>query len=239
MIKKLRVLIADDDSRFLNFLNETLTGSGYEVITAHNGIEALEQAQAQEPDLCILDILMPRKDGFQTLKAIREYSSIPVIMLTSQKADVSKIRGLNLGADDYMIKPFNAEELLARLENVRRRSKSSTSDTADITRLGNMVIDFKKQSVRVEEEIVPLTLIEWQLLVELALNPGHLIEYEKMLGKVWGSEYIDDIQLLRTWISRLRRKLEKERGNIIIQTVRNTGYIMNVIPAANPDYSEI
>lgn len=233
MLKKIRILVADDDRRVLSLLDNTLTAAGYVVITANNGIEALEQAQAQEPDLLILDILMPRMDGFKTLQELRKYSFLPVIMLTSQSADISKIKGLNLGADDYLIKPFNPEELVTRLETVLRRAQSSSKNkTKDNMNIGGIIIDFNKQSVRVQDKTVPLTLIEWQLLSELAFNPGHLIQYEQLLTKVWGPEYRNDLKLLRTWISRIRHKLERDSGNPLIRTVRNTGYIMDWNPSS-------
>jgi DNA-binding response OmpR family regulator len=227
MFRKKRILIADDDQRVINVITEQLNSSGYETISASNGIEALEQAQAQEPDMIILDILMPRMDGFQTLDQLRKYSNIPVIILSTQTSDINKIKGLNIGADDYLIKPFNAEELVARLEAIFRRSGSGDR-TQKILNLGDITIDFDTQSVKVRNNVVQLTSIEWKLLNELASNIDHLIQYEQLLEKVWGTEYSDDVQLLRTWISRLRRKLEGDAATPVIRTVRNTGYIMEI-----------
>ena len=233
MFKKSRVLIADDDRKLIDDLGDYLKQSGYEVIVASNGVEALEQAQAQEPDLIILDILMPHMDGLQTLVELRRYSRTPVIILSSQANDAARIKGLNIGADDFITKPFNYEELEARIKAVFRRSNTKeTRDTANIISLGDITIDFNTQSVKIKNKSISLTLIEWQLLHELSINPGRLIQYEQLLSKVWGPEYTDDVQLLRTWISRLRHKLESGTKNRVIKTVRNTGYIME-LPASS------
>jgi len=227
MLNKYRILIADDDQRTCEMLGSRLIAAGYDIIEAHNGIETLEQAQAQEPDMMVLDILMPRMDGFEVLRELRKYSNIPVIVLSSQRADISRIKGLNLGADDYIIKPFNIEEAMARIEIVKRRTqKRDNVVNKNVQSMGNITIDFENQSVSVDGTPVRMTHIEWQLLVEFAASPGRLIQYEHLLTKVWGFEYRNDVQLLRTWVSRLRKKLESDPEKPIIQTVRNTGYIM-------------
>jgi len=229
MFKKPRVLIADDDWRLLEYLREYLVQSGYEVLIAGNGLETLEQAQTQDPDLIILDILMPHMDGLQVLAELRRYSKTPVIILSSQTSDAARIKGLNLGADDFLIKPFNIEELATRVKAVIRRSTAGEhGETNNFMRLGDITIDFNTKSVKIKNKTIPLTLIEWQLLRELAVNSGHLIQYEQLLSKIWGPEYADDVQLLRTWISRLRHKLENETQCRLIKTVRNTGYIMEL-----------
>jgi len=227
MLNKYRILIADDDSRTCEILRARLTVAGYDIIEAHNGIEALEQAQAQEPDMLILDILMPKMDGFEVLQELHKYSNIPVIILSSQRADISRIKGLNLGADDYIIKPFNIEETMARIETVKRRvTKRDSVVNKNIQSIGNITLDFENQSVSVSGKPVQMTYIEWQLIIEFAASPGRLIQYEHLLSKVWGVEYRDDVQLLRTWISRLRKKLEYDPEKPIIRTVRNIGYIL-------------
>jgi DNA-binding response OmpR family regulator len=226
MHKKIRILIADDDSHVLASLSRELISTGYEVITASSGLEALDQAQAQEPDLLILDIMMPRMDSLQTLAKLRQYSNTPVIILSNQNSYASKIKGLNTGADDYLVKPFNNAELDARIKAVLRRAYSLNRN--DVLHFENISIDFNRQYVLVNNEVVQLTLIEWQLLGELANNAGHLIQYELLLTKVWGPEYHDDVKLLRTWISRLRQKLENHSDHRLIHTVRDTGYIMEL-----------
>jgi len=232
-MKQFRILVVDDEKRILNFLNSKLKASGYEVLTACDGIEALERAQAQEPDLILLDILMPKMDGFETLKRLRSFSSTPVIILSAKGAVIDKIKGLGLGADDYLPKPFNPDELIARIEAVKRRIKpNERRKSADLLSLGDLTVNFKARRVTLGNEEKYLTRIEWLLLSEFANNMGRLMPYEELLSLVWGPEYRDDVQLLRTWISRLRAKLERNSEDPkLISTVPKAGYIMNRNPA--------
>ncbi len=230
-MKQFRVLIVDDEPRILKFLNLKLKTSGYEVLTAENGLKALEQVQAQEPDLLVLDVVMPGIDGFETLKRVRSFSSVPVIILSGREANNDKIRGLELGADDYLTKPFSPDELIARIEALRRRLASSEDrKTIDFITLGNITVDLKKHLVIIDGAEIPLTRIEWLLLSELARNAGKLMLYGQLLTKVWGPEYRDDIQILRTWVSRLRHKIEQDPSQpAIIHTIPKTGYIINQV----------
>jgi DNA-binding response OmpR family regulator len=232
-VKRLRVLVVDDEERVLNFLKSKLKASGYEVLTANNGLEALEQAQAQEPDLIVLDLLMPKMDGFETLKELRSFSAVPVIFLSARGADADKIKGLDLGADDYLPKPFNPDELVARIEAIRRRFEpAETRKALGPLSLGDITIDFQRRTVAVSGEGKYLTRIEWLLLSELARNVGRLMLYEELLTRVWGPEYRDDVQLLRTWISRLRYKLERDPSHpTLIRTIPKAGYIIDQLSA--------
>jgi DNA-binding response OmpR family regulator len=228
-MKQFRVLVVDDEPRILKFLEVKLKASGYGVLTANSGAEALEQVEAQEPDLVVLDVLMPKKDGFETLKELRAFSSVPVIILSAKEADTDKIRGLELGADDYLAKPFSPDELVARIEALRRRLVSvQDRKVVEFITLGQMSIDFKKHTVSVNKKEIRLTRIEWLLLSELARNAGKLMLYGELLTKVWGPEYRDDVQILRTWVSRLRHKIEQEPDQpAIIRTIPKTGYIID------------
>ena len=228
-MKQFRILVVDDEERILNFLRSKLKASGYEVLTASNGVAALEQAQTQEPDLIVLDLIMPKMDGFETLKELRSFSAVPVIILSARGADADKIKGLGLGADDYLPKPFNPDELVARVEAVRRRLEpAERRKIQELFPLGDLTIDFKSRSVVVRGEEKYLTRIEWLLLSELAHNVGRLMFYEELLTRVWGPEYRNDVQLLRTWISRLRHKLERDPEDPkLIRTIPKTGYIMD------------
>ena len=228
-MKRFRVLVVDDEERILNFLRSKLKASGYEVLTASNGLEALEQAQTQEPDLVVLDLLMPKMDGFETLKELRSFSAVPLIVLSARGADVDKIKGLTLGADDYLPKPFNPDELVARIEALRRRlGPAERRKISESLSLGDITIDFKRHTVLVRGEGKYLTRTEWLLLSELAHNIGRLMLYEELLTRVWGPEYRSDVQILRTWISRLRYKLERDPGNPkLIRTIPKAGYIMD------------
>jgi two-component system KDP operon response regulator KdpE len=228
-MKQFRVLVVDDEPRIVKFLEVKLKASGYGVLTANSGFEALEQVEAQEPDLVVLDVLMPRKDGFETLKELRAFSSVPVIVLSAKEADTDKIKGLELGADDYLAKPFSPDELVARIEAVRRRLESSQDrKVVESVTLGHISVNLKKHTVTVNEQEIQLTRIEWLLLSELARNTGKLMTYSELLTKIWGPEYRDDVQILRTWVSRLRQKIEREPDQpAIIRTIPKTGYMID------------
>jgi DNA-binding response OmpR family regulator len=229
MMKQYRVLVVDDEPRILKFLSIKLKTSGYDVITAENGLGALEQVQANEPDLLVLDVVMPGMDGFETLKQIRAMSPVPVIILSAKETDVDKIRGLELGADDYLAKPFSPDELVARIEAIRRRViPVQDRKIQDFINLGHLSINLKMHLVSVSGKEMQLTRIEWLLLSELARNAGKLMLYEELLTRVWGPEYRDDVQILRTWISRLRNKIERDPAQpTIIRTVPKTGYVID------------
>lgn len=227
-VNRFCVLVVEDEPRILNFLRSKLKASGYEVITASNGLEALEQVHCQEPDLIVLDIVMPKMNGFEMLKELRSFSPIPVIILSAKGGDIDKIKGLGLGADDYLPKPFNPDELVARIEAVRRRLDLGKRKTPGLLSLGDVNIDFKSHKVTVKDVEKYLTRIEWLLLSELARNIGRLMTYEELLSRVWAPEYRNDVQLLRTWISRLRYKLEDKTSDPkLIRTIPKTGYILN------------
>jgi len=231
-VKRFRILVVDDEERILNFLSTKLKASGYEVLTAPNGVTGLEQVQAQEPDLVVLDLLMPKMDGLDMLKQLRTFSPVPVIILTAKGADTDRIKGLQLGADDYLPKPFNPDELVARIEAIRRRLEpDERRKIPEVLELGNITVDFRKRNVLVNGQEKYLTRTEWLLLSQLINNAGRLMLYEELLTQVWGPEYRDDVQILRTWISRLRSKLESDPDNPLIRTVPKTGYIIDQ-PAA-------
>jgi len=229
-MKRFTILVVDDDEQILDFLRPKLRGSGYNVLTASNGVEALEQAKTQEPDIMVLDLTMPQMDGFETLKEIRDFSAVPVIVLSGRGADTDKIKGLKLGADDYLSKPFNPDELIARIEAVRRRLEpTETRKTLKPLSFEDLTVDFDKRFISVGGEEKYLTNLEWLLLSELARNAGRLGTYHHLLTTVWGAEYRDDVQLVRSWISRLRRKIEKDPDNPrLIRNMPKAGYIMNL-----------
>ncbi len=228
-MKQFRVLIVDDEPHILQFLQVKLTASGYEVLSANNGSEALAQVQTQEPDLLVLDVVMPGMDGFETLKQIRAVSPVPVIILSAKETNVDKVKGLKMGADDYLAKPFNPDELVARIEAVRRRlAPAEDRKIIESITLGNLTINLRNRMVVVDDQEIQLTRIEWLLLSELARNRGKLMLYGDLLTRVWGPEYRDDVQILRTWISRLRHKMERDPDNpALIRTVPKTGYIID------------
>jgi DNA-binding response OmpR family regulator len=229
IMRRFRILIVDDEVRILNFLVSKLRSSGYDALTAANGIEGLEQVKAQEPDLVVLDVLMPKMDGLAMLKELRSFSSVPVIVLTAKGADTDRIKGLQVGADDYLPKPFNPDELVARIEAIRRRlGPLDKRDVIQTYEQGDVKVDFKNRDVTVRGETKYLTRIEWLLLSQLINNAGRLMLYEELLTTVWGAEYRDDVQILRTWISRLRNKLQSSPDDPgVIRTIPKTGYIID------------
>ena len=228
-MKRFLILTVDDEERILNFLRSKLRASGYEVVAVNNGMDALEVIREQEPNLVLLDLIMPQMDGFETLKELRRFSTVPVIIVSAKGADVEKVMGLDLGADDYITKPFNPTELIARIEAMKRRVVSDAErKKLEPLSFGDVTIDFERHAVSVGGEEKKLTKIEWLLLSELASNAGRLLLYEDLLTHVWGPEYRDDVQILRTWISRLRGKLEKNPdAPSLIRTIPKTGYIMD------------
>jgi len=229
MIKQFRILVVDDDPRIVKFLTVRLGASGYEVLTASDGSKAIEELQAQEPDLVLLDVVMPGIDGFDTLKQIRALSSVPVIILSGKEASTDRVKGLEMGADDYLIKPFSPDELVARIEAVRRRlSSSQDRKLIDHITLGDITLYLKKHAVIIDNKEVQLNRTEWLLLSELAQNAGKLMLYGELLTKIWGPEYRDDIHILRSWISRLRSKIEVDSHHPrIIRTIPKTGYMID------------
>jgi DNA-binding response OmpR family regulator len=228
-MKQFQVLIIDDEPQITKFLEIKLRNSGYAVTVANNGQEALNLFQAKEPDMLVLDVVMPGMDGFETLKQIRAISSVPVIILSARETNTDKIKGLKMGADDYLSKPFNPDELVARIEAVRRRlAPPENRKTVDLITLGNITINLNNHVIIVNDKEIQLTRIEWLLLSELVRNQGKLMFYGELLTRVWGPEYRNDVQILRTWVSRLRHKIEIDPDNpVIIHTVPKTGYIIN------------
>jgi len=226
-VKKCRLLVVDDETRILNFLRSNLTARGYDVVTASNGLEALEQFHASTPDLILLDILMPKMNGLDVLKEIRGFSMVPVIFLSAKGNESEKITGLDLGADDYIPKPFSPDELVSRIEAVMRRFRPNEPKIPEELSLGDIIIDFKAHKVMVRGNKIYLTRLEWLLLTELALNADRLMSYEQLLVRVWGAEYRNDVQFLRTWISRLRSKIEEKPDDPkIILTITKMGYML-------------
>ena len=230
-MKRFRVLVVDDEERIVHFLTTKLKASGYEVLTAGDGVKGLEQVHAQEPDLIVLDLIMPNMNGLEMLKELRSFSAVPVIILSAKGADADRIQGLRLGADDYLPKPFNPDELVARIEAIRRRLEPEKGKPPELFCMGDVTIDSSKRQVLVGGESKYLTRTEWLLLSQLVNNAGRLMLYEELLTRVWGPEYRDDIQILRTWLSRLRRKLQSDpQSPQLIRTIPKAGYIIDRPP---------
>jgi DNA-binding response OmpR family regulator len=227
------VLVVDDDPKILRLLRIELSAQGFGVLQAERGEQALQLVAERRPDIVVLDILMPGLDGFGVLQRLRERSGTPVILLTAKGTDADKIMGLELGADDYLPKPFNPEELTARVRALLRRVNSAELPAAGETlSTGEITIDLARRAVYVRGEAVVLSRTEWQLLQQLVLNAGRVMLHEELLARTWGPEYRDDTQFLRVWISRLRQKLgEDPAAPRYIHTVQGVGYVLGATAA--------
>ena len=210
-----RILIADDEARMRRFVRMNLELEGFEVLEASDGLDAIRKAREDLPDLVILDVEMPKLDGFETLREIRRSLSVPVIMLTVRSEEDDLIRGLDLGADDYVTKPFSARELVSRINALLRRVElSSPADRNSRMEIDDRLIaDFDRREVLVNGEPVKLRPTEYRLLSHLLQNQGRTLSHEQLLSKVWGPEYVDDNQLLRLYITYLRQKIEPDPSN--------------------------
>lgn len=219
------VLVVDDEMGILRLITLELTAQGFRVITASTGEQALTIAETQRPDIVLLDIVMPEMNGYEVLRALRERVPVPVILVTARDREIDKVRGLELGADDYIVKPFGADEMAARIRAVLRRTAGVTAD--QVVRAGDITVDLGKRLVYRNGEQISVTRTEWQLLQHLAANAGKVILSGELLSKVWGPEYRDDLQYLRVWVSRLRHKLEAEPSDPkIIKTLAGIGYML-------------
>ena len=226
-MSKIQVLVVDDEPRYLKLVRYNLEAAGYEVVTAANGEEALSLVAGKIPDLIILDIRLPDISGYEVCTRIREFSSVPIIMLTAKGEEREKVRGLRLGADDYVTKPFGAEEFMARVETVLRRSRISEAKAPPILTIEELSIDFVQRKVTIRGQEVSLSPTEYRLLQCLAVSAGRVIVQEEILGKVWGPEYRENYEGLRVYIRRLRQKIEKEPEHpIYIITKPGVGYML-------------
>jgi len=209
--KKKLILVVDDEPRMVRFVHMNLELEGYQVSTASSGPEAIDKVREEIPDLVILDVMMPEMDGYETLERIRRISSVPVIMLTVKAEEEDKVRGLELGADDYVTKPFSPRELMSRVKAALRRAEMPSPVQKTLTVIDeDLAVDFQRREVLVRGERVKLRPTEYRLLYHLVNNAGWVMTHETLLSKVWGYEYRDDTQLLRLYITYLRQKIEPD-----------------------------
>lgn len=229
MVKgKQRILIVDDEPRLIRLVREVLGAVGYEVLEAADGETGIEMVALEQPDLLLLDILLPRgMDGYQVCRRVREFSNLPVIMLTAKAREADMLEGFDVGADDYLTKPFSAKELIARVEAVLRRSKSPKEIITKKLECGGLEIDFARHQVTVRGQQVRLTRTEYKLLGELAMNANKVMLHQDLLAEVWGPEYRDDIDYLRIYIRYLRQKIEVDPSHPrYILTHTGVGYML-------------
>ena len=222
------VLVADDEPRITKLVAIALSEEGFRVVTANGGEQALQKAEEVRPDIVLLDIVMPDLDGIEVMRQLRERRPVPVILLTAKGSTADKAKGLDLGADDYIAKPFHPDELAARVRAVIRRS-GGAEPGAGVIKFDDVEIDLERRMVTRGGELVQLSRTEWLLLQHLAANAGKVVLHTELLTKVWGPEYRDDLQYLRVWVSRVRRKLGAAPGEPgRIRTFQGIGYLLDV-----------
>lgn len=228
-----RILIVDDEPRYLRLLEANLKTEGYSVVTAADGLQAIEVFSSQPVDLVLLDVMMPRLDGFGACQRIREFSNVPIIILTAKGEEQDRVKGLDLGADDYLVKPFSATELLARVRAVLRRAQTPTEHGQErFFSHENLKIDFARAEVWHDNQPISLSATEYRLLLQFAHNIGKILTSEELLTSVWGPEYKNDKEILWVSIARLRQKLEQDAHNPRhIVTRSGLGYLMPPIEA--------
>lgn len=236
--KKTTILTADDDPQLLRLVMRNLQLEGYDVLTATDGQQAFDLIEAQPPDLVLLDVMMPKMDGFTVCHRVREFSAVPIIIITARGQDQDKVRGLDLGADDYLTKPFSVDELLARVRAVLRRAQFITNEQSQALRttaiIGNLSIDYAQHLVMMKDKEVVLTPTEYRILSYLAQNVGRVVTQDLLLEHVWGGEYVGEGHMLQVNINRLRRKIELDSTRPrYIMTKVGIGYLL----AAHPDSS--
>ena len=232
---KKTILIVDDEQPIIDILVYNLQKEGYETLEANDGITAVDIALEKKPDLILLDIMLPKMDGLSVCKRIRHTLNVPILMLTAKDEEIDKILGLELGADDYVTKPFSVRELMARIKaNLRKADITSNviseenrkqEDNTNKIIVGDLSLDLDKFEVRVKNEVMDLTLREFEVLKYLASQPGQVVTRETLLEKVWGYEYYGDIRTVDVTVRRIREKIEKDTSNPkILITKRGVGY---------------
>jgi DNA-binding response OmpR family regulator len=226
--KKTSVLVVDDDIRMLRMMRRMLELEGFQVLVASSGEASLKMFEKETPDIVLLDIMMPDMDGYAVCQRIREFSQVPIIMVTARGDDKEKVEGLDIGADDYVTKPFSASELAARVRAVLRRIRNQDNLTGSVFHYKDLVIDFTSRRVMVNNRELNLTSTEYKLLSYISYNAGRVVTPDQLLDKVWGEEYVGAPHLLQVNIARLRKKLGDDAKNpTYILTRPGIGYIMS------------
>ncbi len=234
MEEKKTILIIDDEETIVTMLSVNLKKEGYKTLEAYNGEDGVEIAMKEKPDLILLDIMLPKMDGFSVCKKIRQTLNVPILMLSAKDEEIDKILGLELGADDYITKPFSVRELVARVKANLRKAEITTKTGENVVedendknkvKVGELTLDLDRFEVRARGETVDLTLREFEVLKYLATQPGQVVTREVLLEKVWGYEYYGDIRTVDVTVRRIREKIERDTSNPrILITKRGVGY---------------
>jgi len=223
-----KILVVDDEHNIVDILKVNLEREGYTVVEAYDGLSAIEKAQTEKPDLILLDCMLPKIDGFEVCRKLRHQTNIPILMLTAKSEEIDKVLGLELGADDYITKPFSVREVLARVKAQLRRVsfiENSNEGQEKVLKYGEIEIDTEKYEIKLAGKIIDLTLREFELVVFLAKNKGQVFSREALLEKVWGYEYFGDVRTVDVTVRRTREKLEPDQDNYkYILTKRGVGY---------------
>lgn len=226
-----KVLIVDDEKNIVDILKFNLKKEGFETIEAYDGEQGLDMALNQNPDLVLLDVMLPKMDGFEVCRKVRQSSSVPILMLTAKEEEVDKVLGLELGADDYITKPFSPRELMARVKaNLRRHSSGGESGSRNIIKCGSLEINLESYEVKRDGEVIDLTLREFELVKFLAQHQGQVFSREALLEKVWGYEYYGDVRTVDVTVRRVREKIERKSNDNnyeYLLTKRGVGYYFN------------
>ncbi|MBM3178981.1 MAG: response regulator transcription factor [Chloroflexi bacterium] len=225
-LERRRILVVDDEERMIRFIRMNLEHDGFQVSEAFNGKQAIQKMRDVTPDLILLDVMMPDLDGFEVLETVREFSNVPVIMLTAKGEEDDRVRGLEHGADDYITKPFSPRELVSRIKAVLRRTEGVSGSMHGLLEIDKRLkIDFDRREIWLEGKLVKLRPTEYRLLFHLVQNAGWVVSHDQLLQKVWGYEYRDEPHYVRLYINYLRQKLEKEPADPkYILTERGVGY---------------
>ncbi|HEY8478149.1 MAG TPA: response regulator transcription factor [Chloroflexota bacterium] len=234
--EKAKIVAADDDPHMLRLVQRSLEAAGYQVLTANNGRVALDLVASENPDLLILDLRMPVLDGWEVCRRVREFSAVPIIMLTQLNDELDRVRGLDTGADDYLGKPFGTKELVARVRAALRRAQDYNQErTQSVVTSGDLVVDFTQHQVTLRGRVVDLTPTEYRLLAHLARNAGRVLTQSDILTRVWGPAYEGESHLLRVNIARLRQKIEDDPSHPKrIITRQGIGYLLVADGASEP-----
>ena len=238
--KNTTLVVADDDPQLLRLMARNLQLEGFDVLAASDGQQALELIENHAPDLVLLDVMMPKMDGFTVCSRVREFSAVPIIIVTARGQDQDKVRGLDLGADDYLTKPFSVEELLARVRAVLRRSEFTTMEHRQglqaTTATGNLMVDYSQHLVMLNGREIALTPTEYRIIAYLAQNVGRVVTQDLLLEQVWGQEYLGESHMLQVNINRLRHKVEVDATQPrYILTKVGVGYSLAALPVGTSD----
>ena len=238
--KNTTLVVADDDPQLLRLMTRNLQLEGFDVLAASDGQQALELIENNVPDLVLLDVMMPKMDGFTVCSRVREFSVVPIIIVTARGQDQDKVRGLDLGADDYLTKPFSVEELIARVRAVLRRSEFSTMEHRQglqaTTATGTLTVDYSQHLVMLNGREIALTPIEYRIIAYLAQNVGRIVTQDLLLEQVWGQEYLGESHMLQVNINRLRHKVEADATQPrYILTKVGVGYSLAALPIGTSD----